>query len=506
MELSTMRLSSKYTGGPCKFLQNFQEKYQDLEDTTQSVVPDHEKIGQLSACVRDYADFSSIVNDMTRTAKQLKSSLSFADVMEELTTKAEDLKEVQKRRVNSTMVSKSGQGGRGTGQNSGGCGGKSGRGKGKPSNVLTREEYFALTPQEKQELKSDRASFLQKYRQRQRQSGGNAGTSRTGVPTMINATTTAERTGVTTSNNNGDDQTTITTPTIRSIFATSTARQHQVDATTVHTDPDGTRYSIRRLNANRVIRVSPMQTDERIIDGLIDGGSNNGLAGEAMRLWGESVDSQRVDVIGCTDNIEMINLSIGTYHTVLTASTGERVIGVFHNMVGYGKGKSIICPDQCESHGLKVSRKARRFGGTQKIITPDGYVFKYRYQGGLLYLPMEYPTDEEIDKLIHVEMTSPLKWNPDELRDTDDDEEWFKAIETIDPDAIDYDEFYSVHPYVGDGDIAGAEAEDLLLQVFVNPTRSRRKNRDWPNLRKYFAWKPWEVIRDTFQVTTQYAV
>ena len=75
---------------------------------------------------------------------------------------------------------------------------------------------------------------------------------------------------------------------------------------------------------------------------MIDGVSNNGLAGEDMRLWGGSVDSQRVDVIGCTDNIEMINLSIGTYHTVLTASTGERVIGVFHNMVGYGKGKSII--------------------------------------------------------------------------------------------------------------------------------------------------------------------
>jgi hypothetical protein len=53
MELSTMRLTSKYTGGPCKFLQNFQEKYQDLEDTTQSIVPDHKKIGQLSACAED---------------------------------------------------------------------------------------------------------------------------------------------------------------------------------------------------------------------------------------------------------------------------------------------------------------------------------------------------------------------------------------------------------------------------------------------------------------------
>jgi hypothetical protein len=71
---------------------------------------------------------------------------------------------------------------------------------------------------------------------------------------------------------------------------------------------------------------------------------------------------------------------------------------------------------------------------------------------------------------------------------------------------VDYNEFYNAHPCVGDGDIAGVEAEDLLMQVFVNPTQSRRKNRDWPKLRKYFAWKPWEVIRDSFQVIRQYAV
>jgi hypothetical protein len=80
-----------------------------------------------------------------------------------------------------------------------------------------------------------------------------------------------------------------------------------------------------------------------------------------MRLRGESVASQLVDVIGCTDNI---------------------VIGVLCNMVVYEKGKSIICPEQCDSHGLKVSRKARR---------------------------------------------------------------------------LDCDEFYNVHPYVGDGDIIGVE-------------------------------------------------
>jgi hypothetical protein len=238
-----------------------------------------------------------------------------------------------------------------------------------------------LTPQEKQEPKSNRASLLQKYRQLQCKSGGNSGTSRFGIPALINSATAT--TVATNNNNNGDDHAFLTTSKICPIFVGSTVRQQQPEAITVHTDTDGTRYSIRRLNANRVVQISPKKSEERIIDGLIDGGSKNGLAVPAMRPWGEPVNSQCVDIIGCTDNVEMVNLAIGKYHTVLTSGTGERVIGVFHNMVGYGKGKSIICPDQCESHGLKVSHKARCFGGTQKIVTPDGYVFMYRYLGGL---------------------------------------------------------------------------------------------------------------------------
>jgi hypothetical protein len=34
LQFSSMRLTSKYTGGPCTFLQDFQEQYQDLKDTT----------------------------------------------------------------------------------------------------------------------------------------------------------------------------------------------------------------------------------------------------------------------------------------------------------------------------------------------------------------------------------------------------------------------------------------------------------------------------------------
>jgi hypothetical protein len=93
--------------------------------------------------------------------------------------------------MNSTVVSTSRQSGFGPGHNSGSCGGHVV--KEKVKKVKYFAEYFALTPEEKQDMKYGRASFFHTYRQHQRQNGGNACTSRSGVPTMINATTTTER-------------------------------------------------------------------------------------------------------------------------------------------------------------------------------------------------------------------------------------------------------------------------------------------------------------------------
>jgi hypothetical protein len=42
-----------------------------------------------------------------------------------------------------------------------------------------------------------------------------------------------------------------------------------------------------------------------------------------MRLYGESVDLQSNDVIGGIQNVDMLNLVIGTIQTVLTISTNK---------------------------------------------------------------------------------------------------------------------------------------------------------------------------------------
>ena len=134
-------------------------------------------------------------------------------------------------------------------------------------------------------------------------------------------------------------------------------------------------------------------------------------------------------------------------------------------------------------------------------MTPDGHVFKLKLVDGLLYLPLEYPTDEEFDTLPHVVFTSPGVWNPDDIKDDEDDLAWFNAVE--DPDALDDAEFYDAIGGAVPGD--GEAAEMDAYMALMNPRNTRCCPRNYEQFLKFFAWKPIAVIHDTFAATTQYA-
>eukprot|EP00957_Ditylum_brightwellii_P200314 15271636-Ditylum_brightwellii.AAC.1 len=58
---------------------------------------------------------------------------------------------------------------------------------------------------------------------------------------------------------------------------------------------------------------------------LIDGGSNNGLAGAGMCLYEMAEHPEHVDIIGASDGIQdiMKSLPISTYCAVVTSATGK---------------------------------------------------------------------------------------------------------------------------------------------------------------------------------------
>ena len=222
------------------------------------------------------------------------------------------------------------------------------------------------------------------------------------------------------------------------------------------------------------------------------GGANNGMAGQTMRLY-ELNPHEKVDIVGCTDKVQMTDMPVGTYHSIITADSGQEVIGVFHNFVGYGEGKSILSKSQCESYGLRIDDRLHKFGGSQSIMTPDVYVLKLKYTDGLLWLPIRMPTNIEEEKLVHVNMTSPGKWDP-----SDEETEWSPTTE--EPSTQDLIEFYDERDgvLIGDG-----EEVDKILSIVTVDSRSKKAEM-FESLRPFLGWKPSNIIKKTFESTTQY--
>ena len=147
----------------------------------------------------------------------------------------------------------------------------------------------------------------------------------------------------------------------------------------VYTDQNGRQFQI---NAIRRLHISNLEIEVNKELCLIDGGSNNGLAGAGMRLYEMAEYQERVDIIGASDNVQdgMKGLPVGTYCAVATSAAGTRCLGLFHNYVGYCQGKSILSTNQSLAYGVRAYAESKRFGGKQKIVTSEDYVFKLKYK------------------------------------------------------------------------------------------------------------------------------
>jgi uncharacterized protein YcfJ len=93
---------------------------------------------------------------------------------------------------------------------------------------------------------------------------------------------------------------------------------------------------------------------------LIDGGSNNGMAVANMRLFEQAEQLELVDIVGPSNQVEpaLHSLPLSTYCAIVTTALGARVLGLFPNYIGYGKGKRI--KSQSEAHGVLIYDKAQK--------------------------------------------------------------------------------------------------------------------------------------------------
>lgn len=305
------------------------------------------------------------------------------------------------------------------------------------------------------------------------------------------------------------------------------------------------------LNGKRYIQADNHRVDYRVaqmhsensnkVSSLVDRGANGGLAGQDVRLIETTM--RLADVSGI-NNHTIEALPIATVAGVVTSHLGP-VVMIMHQYAYHGKGKTIHSSVQIEHHGNEVNdRSSKLRGGKQCITTVDGYVIPLHIRGGLAYMDMHPPDDEEYDNLPHVFLTSDHEWDPSVVDNEVDMEEWldarmeledlpsfneygdFKFDEqgyyrhrTTDSDTVnivnyhnfgrppDMSEFLDAREELDEYD----DLEDFI--DFIDTSTNRRvhnmsvseKHPNFELLRPFFAYSPVNVIKRTFDVTTRWA-
>jgi hypothetical protein len=248
---------------------------------------------------------------------------------------------------------------------------------------------------------------------------------------------------------------------------------------------------------------------------LIDRGANGGVAGDDVRIIFRT--NRAVDIKGI-DNHHVNNIGIGTVGGVVTTQHGP-VIAILHQYALLGKGSSIHSPCQMEWFKNEVNDKSSLVpGGKQIIQTLEGYVIPLLIKDGLARLDIRPYSDKEFDTLPHVFLTSELEWDPT-VFDNDIPTHPESEIDFLPNKA--FDEYGNFRHRVNvqhlsfflrqDGEDIDSTIDQCVLSAqFSEPLRINeldviKKNPDFAKLRPLFGWLQPDVIKKTFESTTQYA-
>ena len=102
---------------------------------------------------------------------------------------------------------------------------------------------------------------------------------------------------------------------------------------------------------------------------------------------------------------------------------------ILHQYAYVGKGTSIHSSPKIEAYHNKVDDRAIKLGGTQSITTLDGYVIPLNAKNALMRMKLRPYTNIEWNDLPHVILISDSTWNPSTLDlNIDQDDEWYDSI------------------------------------------------------------------------------
>ena len=226
----------------------------------------------------------------------------------------------------------------------------------------------------------------------------------------------------------------------------------------------------------------------------------------------------------------MTNVPIVTAGGVVNSQYGP-VIAILNQYAYVGRGRSIHSSAQLEWYKNDVNdRSIKVEGGLQRMLTLDGYVHPINIVNGLPYITMRPYTDDEWDSLPHVIWTSDNDWDPCVLDHTVDlNEHWYDACTdqflidqrfdeegnyrhrfTVQESVMQFQDVDNIVDDIVDNIVYyNVQSHDVSPTALHSPTPSPRmllpKSKDYDSLQPFFGWLPTNVIKKTFEVTTQFA-
>jgi hypothetical protein len=160
---------------------------------------------------------------------------------------------------------------------------------------------------------------------------------------------------------------------------------------------------------------------------LIDRGANGGLAGGDVRVLERS--DRRVSITGI-DNHQITGLHIVTCAGTTISHRGPIVL-IMHQYAYLGHGKTIHSCGQLEHYKIEVHDRSANVGGLQRIITLEGHHIPLQLRDGLAYMDMSKTTDDDLENLEHVVLTSDVDWDPSVLDSEIDVNNWDSNTTTV---------------------------------------------------------------------------
>ena len=523
----TFTLDSKWNKGVVTFLTSFRHKLMDYDNVLSSAMDDKWKCNRLHAALCPHKEMNSHVSSLNIQAKaialQTGTALKTLPYEEFYATLLDYAKSIDKtnadlakqQRASHQTERLTNNNSRQSGRGNGNHGGSGGRGDNRTNNSGGRGGNFQSTSSswiapDKWNKMSAAERDAHKAKHRANKDGKST------QPSSGTTTTTSVPAAV--QINTSDVQSTITVPTttapttpggvLRQMLSHSSAHSTTTDmsanAPINEIEINGHRYWYFQGVHKLTYHICHFDVDVAASKGaLIDGGANGGMSGDDVRVIEQT--SVTADVTGLADH-KVTNLPISTVAAVLQTTTGP-VVGIFHQYAHHGMGKTVHSIPQLRSFGLSVDDSSRKHGGSQRILTPDGYVIPLHIRDGLAYMDMHPPSDDEYSSLPHVFMTSDVPWDPTSLDNEFDDADINCPMPDdfafIDPRINDYGE---IMPPLLDHDLYVDQCIRTVraLQVTASKHAVKPKGPTLEALRPHFGWVPLDRIKKTLENTTQF--